>query len=293
MESDVDRMSEPSIKQQVQKFYDQVGWQLVGDGTYQNARYEDLRPVSSEYIHRCHLRVSRFLQPKGRFLLDAGCGPIQYPEYLVYSLGYQHRVCLDISMVALQEARKRIGEHGLFVVADVANPPFQSDVFEGVVSLHTLHHLPAVEQEKAYENLYRVLAPGCAAVVVNGWTDSPLMRRLQPLVGLFERVGKRFSRHKEAPAKEPPSEKVQPQRVVEPVGTFIQKNDAAWLQKILSGRMNFEIRVWRSVSVRFLRAVIHARLGGRFGLKLLFWLEERYPRYFGQNGQYPLIIIRK
>src|SRR5574341_1011961 len=75
------------IKQQVKAFYDQVGWQEVGEGVYQNARYEDLRPVARDYIHRCHLRLLRHLKPAGRYLLDAGCGPIQYPEYLEYSQG--------------------------------------------------------------------------------------------------------------------------------------------------------------------------------------------------------------
>ncbi len=35
------------VKQQVRQFYDQVGWQEVSEGTYQNAHYEDLRPVSA------------------------------------------------------------------------------------------------------------------------------------------------------------------------------------------------------------------------------------------------------
>jgi ubiquinone/menaquinone biosynthesis C-methylase UbiE len=75
-------------------------------------------------------------------MLDAGSGPIQYPEYLEFSKGYQRRVCADISFVALQEARKRIGDHGLYVVCDIANLPFKSAAFEGMVSLHTIHHLP-------------------------------------------------------------------------------------------------------------------------------------------------------
>ena len=82
-------MSEGEVKQQVRQFYDQVGWQKVAGDQYQNARYEDLRPVSAEYIHRCHLRVGRHLAPAGRFLLDAGSGPVQYPEYLTYSQGYR------------------------------------------------------------------------------------------------------------------------------------------------------------------------------------------------------------
>lgn len=288
-------MSDQEIKQQVRQFYDQVGWQLVGEDVYQNARYEDLRPVSREYITRCHLRVNRHLKPSGKYLLDAGSGPVQYPAYLTYSEGYQYRVCADISMVALQEARKRLGEKGLFVVSDVANLPFKKDVFEGIVSLHTLHHLPLSEQKKAYDELYRVLAAGSSAVVVNGWTDSKFMNRLNGIVKLMERLGAWRTRKRrdeiilESQTQSQPS--VQPVKK-NPTGTFVEKMDAAWLRREFAGR-NLEIRVWRSVSVRFLRAVIHKPLAGKFWLKILFWLEERFPHYFGEQGQYPLIIFSK
>ena len=121
-------------KQQVREFYDQIGWSQVGDGLYQNARYEDLRPVSRDYIHNCHLRVNRHLAPTGDFLLDAGSGPVQWPEYLGYSEGYRFRVCADISITALKEARKRLGDKGLVVVADIANLPFKPETFDGVVT---------------------------------------------------------------------------------------------------------------------------------------------------------------
>lgn len=283
-------MSDSQIKQQVREFYDQVGWQQVAGGVYQNARYEDLRPVSAEYIHRCHLRVGRHLAPSGRFLLDAGSGPVQYPEYQTYSAGYQRRVCLDISIVALQEARKRLGERGLYVVADVANLPFKPEAFDGVVSMHTLHHLPVGNQEQAYLELYRVLAPGRSAVVVNGWTESRLMRRFQPLVRLFERAGIAVARLRGRPV---PQKAAANAPAAQPVGTYIQKLNASWLRGTLAGKAPVEIRVWRSVNVRFLRAVIHAPLAGKFWLRLLYALEERYPRYFGENGQYPLIILSK
>src|SRR3990172_6523196 len=101
--------TQTKIKDQVKEFYNQVGWQEVSEGMYQNARYEDLRPVAREYIHRCHLRVAGQLQPGGRFFLDAGSGPIQYPEYLDYSRGYQRRVCADIS---IRSEERRVGEEG-------------------------------------------------------------------------------------------------------------------------------------------------------------------------------------
>jgi ubiquinone/menaquinone biosynthesis C-methylase UbiE len=287
------------VKQRVRQFYDQVGWQAAGEGVYQNARYEDLRPVSREYIRRCHLRVRRFLKPTGRYLLDAGSGPVQYAEYLTYSQGYRYRVCADISIVALKEARRRIGSHGLFVVADVANLPFSPGPFDGLVSLHTLHHLPLEEQEQAYREFYRVLKEGGSAVVVNGWTDSPLMRRLGWLVGGMERLGSLVLRLRGRAPREAAEQAAVPAAAGRnaPTGTFVNKLNAAWLEQKLGGAMRgamrYEIYPWRSVSVRFLRAVIHDAAGGRLWLRLLFWLEERFPRFFGEKGQYPLIVISK
>jgi hypothetical protein len=78
-----------------------------------------------------------------------------------------------------------------------------------------------------------------------------------------------------------------------PKGTFVRKNSADGLKREIGSSMLLEILVWRSVSVRFLRALIHPRLGGGLFLRLLFWLEERFPHFFGENGQYPLIVIRK
>ncbi|MCD4672593.1 MAG: class I SAM-dependent methyltransferase [Anaerolineaceae bacterium] len=289
-------MQDDNVKANVRQFYDRIGWQMESDGFYQNARYEDLRPVARDYIHDCHLRVKRHLKPEGRFLLDAGSGPIQYPEYLTYSEGYQYRVCVDLSIVALQEAAKRTGDHGLFVVADVANLPFTEDVFDGVVSLHTIHHVPGPEKGKAYRELYRVMLPDSRGVVVNGWTVSRMMVRTQWLVRLMERIGGKAAQWRgKSPA---PEKKTQVKKAdaskkeAKPTGTFIQKQDPAWLEKELQG-IRYEIWVWRSVSVRWLRAIIHRQLAGRMWLRLLYWLEEQRPHYFGKQGQYPLVVIRK
>ena len=46
-------MNQQENKQKVRKFYDAIGWSKEDSGYYQNARYEDLRPVSAEYIHNC------------------------------------------------------------------------------------------------------------------------------------------------------------------------------------------------------------------------------------------------
>lgn len=289
--------AEIQVKQQVRQFYDEIGWQEVGEGVYQNARFEDLRPVSREYIHNCHLRVGRYLRPEGRYFLDAGSGPIQYPEYIEYSRGYRARICADISIVALQEARSRIGDretggHGLFVVADVANLPFDNSVFDGAVSLHTIHHIPADEHLQAYQELHRVLGQARSAVVVNGWSSSKLMRFfIQPLKWVkrtSKRVMGRLNRVINGPS---PAQTLSQQSNEK--STYVNKHNANWLLSEVGRYMDLQIYVWRSVSVRFLRAYIHPKLGGKWFLRQLFKLEERYPQFMGENGQYPLVVLKK
>jgi SAM-dependent methyltransferase len=280
--------TESEVKQQVREFYNQVGWQEVDEGLYQNARYEDLRPVSHEYIHKCHLRINRHIQPEGRFFLDAGSGPIQYPEYLEYSNGYDYRVCADISIVALQEARKRIGEHGLFVVVDIANLPFAPEVFDGVVSLHTIHHLPVDEHLQAYEELYRVLSPERTAVAVNGWRSPPITRFLNTP----KRWSKKFKRYL-AGARARILGTKREKKPKQPKGTYVQKYNADWLKSKLEERMPVEILVWRGIDSSILRTYIHEKLGGRWILKIVYRWEERAPHFWGQYGRYPLILMRK
>lgn len=293
----MDTSSEFQIKQEVRQFYDEIGWQEVGEGVYQNARYEDLRPVSREYIHRCHIRVSRHLQPEGKYLLDAGSGPIQYPEYMEYSRNYNARVCVDISWVALKEARKRIGDRssngkGLFVVADVAYLPFAPEVFDGVVSLHTIHHLPIEEHNRAYQEIYRVLSPTRSAVVVNGWQDSALMRFFVRPVKWKNQARKKIRKNfKSIFRGNTASQKNSPQTKVK--STYVSKHNLEWLQREVGSNMPLDIFVWRSVSVRFLREYIHPNFGGEWLLRRLYQIEERFPHLMGKYGQYPMIVIRK
>lgn len=293
----MDTANQRQVKQQVRRFYNEIGWQEIGEGVYQNARYEDLRPVSREYIHKCHLRVGRYLSTSGKYFLDAGSGPIQYPEYLEYSHGYEARVCADISIVALKEARQRIGDRvsggkGLFVVADIAYLPFAPEVFDGLVSLHTIHHLPIGEHCHAYQEVFRVLAPKKSAVVVNGWQDSPIMRIFVKPIKWRNRLRKAIRRRINSfRYGHPTSHDNTSKRGSK--GTFVRKHDADWLMKEVGSLMPLEIYVWRSVSVRFLREYVHPKLGGRWFLRQLYHLEERFPQFMGVHGQYPLIVLKK
>ena len=89
-----------------------------------------------------------------------------------------------------------------------------------------------VGQRGTAAEVCQIVAAGRSAAVVNGWTDSPLMRRTAWLVRLAEFVGQGIARlHGRAPAA-----KANPAGLPkEPTGTFINKLDAAWLRGLLDG----------------------------------------------------------
>ena len=159
-----------AIEDQVRDFYDSTGWQsgtAGSDAVYGDAQlWEDLRPCAAAYVSACRLKLLEFLPQSGTRILDAGSGPIQYPEYLEYSRGFAQRVCVDLSQRALDEAREKLGDRGDYVRASLLELPFPDDHFDAAVSLHTIYHIERDRQEAAVWELVRVLKPGARAVVV-------------------------------------------------------------------------------------------------------------------------------
>jgi SAM-dependent methyltransferase len=269
--------AQSAVKQAVQRFYDEVGWQRSEGGQpFADAeRFEDLRPVAREYIHACHLRVNRFLRRPGRYLLDVASGPIQYPEYLTYTEGFEHRICIDLSRAALTEAKKTLGERGRYVLGDITNLPLQDDSVDGVVSLHTLIHVPAEEQERGFLELHRVLRPGHRGVVVYSWGDS-LLTGLLLLPAWPAKQALRWLRRWRG----------------DNGALYYHAHPYSWFST-RSWPFRARVLTWRSLGVLPMRAWVHGALGGAALLRGVFALEERFPELIGRIAQYPLIVIEK
>jgi ubiquinone/menaquinone biosynthesis C-methylase UbiE len=271
------------IKEQVRGFYDDLGWSK-NDGAFADAViYEDLRDVATDYVHRCHLRVMEHLPKSGRYLLDVASGPIQYDEYLRYSDGHERRVCVDISFRALVEAQKRLGDKGIYLVADVTCLPVADDTFEGVVSLHTIYHVPSTQQETAFHEIYRVLAPGNTAAVIYSWGRHSLLMLLFFLPfwawsWLSKRLARKFLQHSEAGVAE--------------TALYGHHYGYRWFAA-RNWPFSYALFSWRSLSPDFTKTYIRSWLFGRAFLRIVFHLENIWPRLLGRIGQYPLIVISK
>lgn len=280
-------------KKLVRDFYDQLGWETVGDVFVDSLKFVDLRPVSREYFRTIHQRTRAYLNPTGRFILDAASGPIPHPEQSIYSEGFDYRICLDFSLSALQAARKKLGAKGIYVLGDVTNLPLVENSVDAVISLHTLYHVPADEQKTALQEIYRVLKPGGSAVIVYSWGEgSVLMRLTSP----HNRVNRAIidavafltgSRKRGTPDQIPD---LQPDFQVK---LYSHMYPYSWFARELEALTPFKLACWRSVNTEFLRAYVRDWLYGKQVLATLAWLESKFPWVLGRLGQYPMFVIRK
>lgn len=94
----------------VRDFYEAEGWAQDDTGLFGDTKsFLDTRPVSLAYTNKCIGRLRKYFRHGGKYLLDAGSGPIPHDTLLCYGDRFERRVCLDLSVQALQIAKKTGG----------------------------------------------------------------------------------------------------------------------------------------------------------------------------------------
>lgn len=276
--SDVELRAEKEV---VRQFYDDVGWKKDEVGTYEDTnRFVDTRPVSQEYLEKCHARLKQYLPGTGRYFLDVASGPIAHDSHLAYSDGFGKRVCVDLSLRALLEAKAKLGERGLYIVGDLTNLPLADDTIDAAVSLHTIYHIPADEQRTAFDELHRVITPtGKAVVVYTFGTASPLVRVASIPRHVARRVGRLLSAAKSVSGKRPS-------------GLYYHPHPYSWFRN-QQWSYPIDILCWRSIGKATLEDWFHPHFMGKTLLRLLYSAESAMPKLLGRLGQYPLIVVRK
>jgi SAM-dependent methyltransferase len=258
-----------AIEDQVRDFYEKTGWQADTSGTaavYGDSElWEDLRPCAADYVSACRRKVLAFLPQTGERLLDAGSGPIQYPEYIEYSSGFSKRVCVDLSQRALDEARIKLGDRGEYVRASLLDLPFPEDHFDAAVSLHTIYHIERDRQEGAVRELLRVLMPGAGAVVVYANPDR-LAARLLAVAG------------RESSADSGP--------------IYFWAHPLSWWNRF-SDEAAIEIVPWRSLNANESRRLIPDNSLGRRMFRAVLGFERAFPRAATWSGCYPMVVLTK
>lgn len=264
-------------ERRVSKFYNTAGWETDEGVTEDAARWEDLRECAGEYVSKCRLRVLRHIPADGEYILDMASGPIQYKEYLEYSRGYKKRYCVDLSSGAMDNAKKKIGEHGVFLCGSFFDIPLENNFFDCTVSLHTIYHIDKDRQEEAVRKLLAVTKPGKPVIVVYSNPDTLVRRLASPLllVRRMLRILAKTWRDKEE----------------EPVLYFFAHTIRWWHR--FSDIADVKIMPWRSFHSDIQKALIPNNRFGSKLFRLLFSMEERFPDFFVKHFQYPMIILKK
>jgi len=266
--------------QMLETFYDEFGWLKTENNQYNDAAvFEDLRDVSKSYIHDCHMRLKTFLPKSGKYFLDAASGPIQFDEYLEYSKNFQYRVCIDLSSRALNEARKKIGDKGIFILGNIANMPIQSAKIDAAISLNTIYHIPKEQQVDAFKEIYRVLTEKAPGLIIYEWG------RYSHLINLFV-LPYKLNNHLNKLFKV-----FNPNNLAQPDIYFHAFNRGYFNER----KLGFKLKtfVWRSISVPFMKIYIHKWLFGKSLLKMIYNIEEKFPQIAGNVGEYPLFYFEK
>lgn len=270
------------IKDSLRRFYDDFGWKQQ-DGVFKDAQlYEDLRAVSERYRHRANERVAERLPASGHYLLDVASGPIQYDDYAAFSERFEVRLCVDLSIAALRQARERLGDRGVYILGDITNLPIADSAMDAFVSLHTIYHVPAAEQRRAFLELHRVLRPGGRGVVVYSWGDTAAIRVAEAPI--------RAAKAALAPWRGMVEQKRATGDAVPPL--YFAPYAYRWFAE-QHWPFAYRIASWRSLSVRMLKRYVPDSHVGERVLKAVAALEDRFPAELGRLGQYPLIEISK
>jgi ubiquinone/menaquinone biosynthesis C-methylase UbiE len=271
-------------KKSVLDFYNEFGWKKDKSQLFKDTvTFEDRREVVSDYWSKCHLRLNKYL-PGGQYILDVASGAIPNDEYLTYSNNYQLRICMDFSLLAMQEAVQRLNGKGVFILGDMTNIPLADRCLDAVISLHTVYHVPKVEQTRAVAQAYRVLKPGRQAVIVYSWSKPPLiywtMKGWRTLLRLL---------HKRKKPAQPSDTKSAPSRP----DLFTHQQGYDWFARELRRPFNAQLRVYSAISRSFSNTFIREKAFGKFIAKGLYHLENLFPALLGRWGQYPVFILKK
>ena len=276
-------VTDADLNKATRAFYDEVGWSKHASGLYNDtAKFVDTRSVSLDFTRACMRRLKKHFHKGGQFLLDAGCGPIAHDELLEYGEGFEQRICVDLSVAALSEAQRKLGDKGVYLQGDLTKLPVETGSVDAAMCYHVIYQLPPELQAKAFTEIWRVLKPGGVAVVVYWWPESKLAWRI-------ERVAKML---------------LGTQKPAEPTGQVVSAAPTPaetpdhnplsleWFQS-QPWPFRYSFDTYRVVDNDFMKNRIPNNWKGALLLKGLMLLQKLAPSYCGKHGEMPAIIIRK
>ena len=257
----------------VHRFYNSKGWKR-NSNQFEDANInEDLRFNSREYVSKCRKRILRYIPDKGLNILDFASGPIQYKEYLKYSKNFDYRHCVDFSKDAIKIAKSKIGKKGKFYCKDFLDIKFKKNYFDCILSIHTIYHIHKDKQKKAINKLLSISKDDTPVIIIYS-NPHNIINKVKSLI-FFNKIRSFISNQK------------------------LNKNSIYFYCHPISWWKQFEDEAvvdfypWRSFSSIHQKFLIPDNFLGKKIFKILFYLEDKFKRFFTNNFQYYTIVLKK
>ncbi len=265
-----------AVNDEVREFYDTKGWVEDEQGLFAETKAtSDTRSIGRDFTNRCIARVGKYFSKGGKYLLDAGCGPIPYQELMRYGDRFEKRVCVDISVKGLWAARQKLGERGLYLQGDLANLPLKTGSMDAITCNHVIYQLPPEHQAAAWLELWRVLKPGGMAVVVYFSSKPRLAWKLEAvskvLFGDLAVKNEGGSVSEELPHHPMP---------------------LSWFEGC-EWPFSYKLDSFRPIGQSFLRDRVPGDWRGHIFLEAIYALQSIAPGFCGKYGSVPAFVIRK
>lgn len=275
-------------KEIIRTFYEEYGWEKTADGRYKDtALFTDNMEVVLKYFWKRQERIKKFFKNGGVYFLDAGSGAIPHKIEMDYSVHYKKRVCVDFSLTALKEARKKLESKGLYVLADITKLPFKDTVFDAIFCAHVLYHVPKDEQDICLSELDRVLSQNSNCIIIYSNGDNSLINKcfkifeynlMYKFLCCYRRI-KKLHKTNEVATSEPP--------------LYAHFHSTKHFKKYFrDNNIKYEIFCYGFLNKFFTSHFISNNKLGYFLLSVIFKLEGIYSHRLANLSQYTTIVIK-
>ena len=262
------------VNKSIREFYDEIGWNLVGDTTTDAIINENFTDVATDYVHKVRGRIGDALG-SGQDLLDIGCGPIQYPEYLAYSGNFEKRICVDLSIKALEIAKSKLGEHGVFFVGDYLDIETGHEPYSGATLINVLYHVDLNLQEKLVRKIISELASGATLVVVYSNPKS-FSSRLNMVLVFAKRVFRLFFQRKNFTSQSNP--------------IYFKRHELNFW-RLFESECDVKVMAWRTFTPAIEKVLFRKFFMGKGLLDLLFRIEKL--KFWAKIAEYQIVTLKK
>lgn len=274
-------MADKNAKELLRNFYDTYGWRVdPHTGRYLGQiLHEDSDSLTQTYMDEGELRHRKYFEEDGDYFLDAGCGAKPRTRM---ARGFRRHVCVDVSIVGLRECKRKVGQFGHYVLADIAFLPFAKGVFDGTLASHILYHIDKDLQQKVVKELYRVTKPEKTVLIFYNSVHNLLSITQKAAKGvglLLKSLAQLLRPNAEGGALE--------QSLSDPPPMYFYAHDPSWL----AGGFNKVDVTCLSILTRHETRILGKLHLLKFVLPLVTALEVRFPHLMIRIGKYTSIRI--